>query len=175
MIVGVGLLGILCFELSLERSLDQASAQVTILPGTDELPETSFQTVPPPPNVPPNFTTSSIIQNLSYAHFVPLTNSPGNQVKLILNYSTDDLSVVQQPANAIMDVLSANGSLIKGTSFPSPFVLNQTGSIQLATTLSGEVTFTNVTAVAEFTDPEKVTKISNPVEINLKLGQIIQN
>jgi hypothetical protein len=166
----MGVLGILSFKLSSYH----ADAQVTIFPGTGDLPETSFQDIPPPPNVRPNYTASNIIQNLSYAHFLPLTNSPGNQIKLVLNYSTNDLSVLKQPVNAVMDVLSANESLIKKSSFSSPIIANESGSVQLATTLTDQDT-NNVKVVAEFTDPEKVTPISNPVEIALNLGQIIEN
>jgi hypothetical protein len=170
LIVSTGLLGLISFQLTLY----QAGAQTTILPGTEDIPESSFQNTPPPPNVRPNFTASSIVQNLSYAHFLPLTNNPGNQIKLVVNYTTPDISVVKQEVNAVMDILSANNSFIKKSSFDSPFIVNQSGSIQLATTLTDE-DITNVTAVAEFTDPQKVIPISNPIEINLKLNQIIQN
>jgi hypothetical protein len=171
--ISVCIIGIPLFILLPERPLYQVSAQVTIFPGTEDLPESSFQNIPPPANIQPNFTASSISQNLSYAHFLPLTNSPGNQVKLILNYSTSDLSVLKQPVNALMEVHSANDSLIKISSFASPIVANQSGSIQLATTLTNP-DLNNVTAEAEFTDPEKLIEISNPVKVHLKLGQIIQ-
>jgi hypothetical protein len=164
------MLGIFSFDLSLYK----ADAQVNIFPGTGDLPESSFQDIPPPLNVRPNFTAFSIVQNLSYAHFLPLTNSPGNQVKLIMNYSTNDLSVFKQPVNAVMSVLFENDSLIKKSSFASPIIANQSGSIQLATTLTDE-DINNVKIVAELTDPEKVKPISNPVEIHLNIGQIFEN
>jgi hypothetical protein len=55
-----------------------------------------------------------ISQKLSYAHFLPLTgNNQSHQVKVVVNYSVSEPSIVNQNMNAIMRVYSSNGTLIK--------------------------------------------------------------
>jgi hypothetical protein len=59
--------------------------------------------------------TISVIQ----ATALPLVNSEGNQVKVVLNYSIGDESVVGQKINAVMGIYDRiNGTLIKLSSFP---------------------------------------------------------
>ncbi|MGH9993612.1 MAG: hypothetical protein ACRD4J_00035, partial [Nitrososphaeraceae archaeon] len=86
----------------------------------------------------PDYSSNSVSQRLDYAHFVPLTNSPGNQVKLLLNYSSLDPSMTDAPINAVMEVYAANQTLLRTTSYPQPLLLNQSGEIQLATTFEDE-------------------------------------
>ncbi|MGH9982354.1 MAG: hypothetical protein ACRD8W_00165 [Nitrososphaeraceae archaeon] len=126
----------------------------------------------------PKYTTDGISQKLNYAHFVPvgpLSNSIGNQVKLLINYTVDEPSLSNQQVNAIMEVYnSANKSLIRTSSYPNPLLLESPeGTIQLATTLNDK-DLRNVTAVAVFTDNEKVIPISNPLETRLSLGQMMR-
>ena len=67
--------------------------------------------------------TISVVQ----ATALPLINTEGNQVKLIINYSIGDESIVGQRINAQMGIYNRmNGTLIKLTSFPDGFVLNST-------------------------------------------------
>ena len=122
----------------------------------------------------PDYSGNSVSQRLDYAHFVPLTNSPGNQVKLLLNYSSLDPSMTDAPINAVMEVYAANESLLRTTSFPQPLLLNQSGEIQLATTFEDE-SLNNITARTMLTDGEKVIPISNTLETRLALGQNISN
>ena len=72
---------------------------------------------------------------------LPLVNSEGNQVKLLINYSIGDESIVGQKINAVMGIYDRiNGTLIKLSSFPDGLVLNNTaGTIQLASTLTDPV------------------------------------
>jgi hypothetical protein len=114
-----------------------------------------------------------ISQELGYAHFVPLTNSPGNQVKLLLNYSVDDSSLINKPVNALMEVYGTNKSLFKVSSFPESIIANQNGTVQLASTFMDEK-ITNLTAIVTFTGPGKQVSISNPITADLSLGQIIE-
>lgn len=115
----------------------------------------------------------SISQRLAYAHFTPLTDSPGNQVKLILNYSVNYPSVVGKQINAIMEITSAtNMSLVRTSSFPNPILANRDGTIQLATTFT-DTNLTDIIAVAKFTDIEKTIQMSNLVKVRLQLGEII--
>jgi hypothetical protein len=121
----------------------------------------------------PLFDENSVSQRLIYAHFTQLTDSQGNQVKLILNYTVDYPSIVGKPINAIMKVTSAtNMSLVRTSSFSTPIVANRDGTIQLATTLT-DPNLTDIIVAAKFTDGEKMTQISNPVKLQLRLGEII--
>ncbi|MGA7370892.1 MAG: hypothetical protein WBX01_17355 [Nitrososphaeraceae archaeon] len=116
---------------------------------------------------------NSVSQRPIYAHFTQLTDSPGNQVKLILNYTVNYPSVVGKPINAIMKVTSAtNMSLVRTSSFSTPIVANRDGTIQLATTLT-DPDLTDIIVAAKFTDGKKMTQISNPVKLQLRLGEII--
>lgn len=122
----------------------------------------------------PDYSSNSVSQRLDYAHFIPLTNSPGNQVKLLLNYSSLDPSMTDAPINAVMEVYAANQTLLRTTSFPQPLLLNQSGEIQLATTFEDE-SLNNITARTMLTDGEKVIPISNTLETRLALGQNISD
>jgi hypothetical protein len=118
------------------------------------------------------YSSTRLSQRLDYAQFTPLTNSPGNQVKLQVNYSALDPAETNTPMNAVMEIYAANQSLIRTTSFPQPMLLNESGVIQLATTLEDE-TLNNVTARTMLTDGEKTSPISNMLETRLLLGQHI--
>lgn len=115
-----------------------------------------------------------ILQKLSYAHFLPLTgNNQSHQVKVVVNYSVTDPSVVNQNMNAIMRVYTPDGTLIRTSSFPNSFIINSTsGQSQLATTLTNN-TIKNVNAHVIFTDAEKNANFSNPLSVDLNLGQKI--
>jgi hypothetical protein len=52
-----------------------------------------------------------ILQKLSYAHFLPLTgNNQSNQVKVVVNYSVTEPSVINQNMNAFMHVYAPDGT-----------------------------------------------------------------
>jgi hypothetical protein len=52
-----------------------------------------------------------ILQKLSYAHFLPLTgNNQSNQVKVVVNYSVTEPSVINQNMNAIMHIYAPDGT-----------------------------------------------------------------
>jgi hypothetical protein len=115
-----------------------------------------------------------ISQKLIYAHFLPITsNNQSNQVKVVVNYSVTDPSIVNQNMNAIMHVYAPDGTLIRTSSFPNGFIINSTsGQSQLATTLTNN-TIKNVKADVIFTDAEKNANFSNQLNVNLNLGQKI--
>jgi hypothetical protein len=115
-----------------------------------------------------------ISQTLNYAHFLPLTgNNQSHQVKVIVNYSVTEASIVNQNMNAIMHVYTPNGKLIRISSFPHGFIINSTsGQSQLATTITN-TTVKNVKANVIFTDATKMENFSNPLSVNLILGQKI--
>jgi hypothetical protein len=126
----------------------------------------------------PKYSPNSVSQTLNYSHYVPLSpisNSPGNQVKLLLDYKVQESSLIDHPINAIMEVYAANHSLIRTSSLPKPLNLtNSVGTIQLATTLN-DSNLKNVTAVALITDDEKVIPVSNTLESRLNLGEMRTN
>jgi hypothetical protein len=123
----------------------------------------------------PKYSPNSISQTLNYSHYVPLSpisDSPGNQVKLLLDYKVQESSLIDHPINAIMEVYAANHSLVRTSSLPEPINLtNSAGTIKLATTLK-DSNLKNVTAVALLTDDEKVIPISNTLESRLNLGEM---
>lgn len=176
------MLFILTFVLELS-SQHFAEAQVTIIPGTDnnqaqEEPEPEAEPEPESElgQMQPQQTTpgpNRITQELSYAHFIPLTNNPGNQVKLLLNYTVDDSTLINKPVNALMEIYGSNQSLIRVSSFSEPIIANQSGSVQLASTFTDEE-INNLTAIATFTGPGKQGSVSNPITVDLDLGEIVE-
>jgi hypothetical protein len=74
---------------------------------------------------------------LDQATALPLINAEGNQVKVIISYNIGDQSVLGQRINAVMGIYDRQtGSLIKLTSFPDGFIINNTaGTIQLASVM----------------------------------------
>ena len=126
----------------------------------------------------PRYSPNSVSQTLNYSHFVPLSpisNSPGNQVKLLLNYNVTESSLIDNPINAIMEVYAANQSLIRTSSLPHPLnITSPEGTIQLATTLNDH-SLKNITAIALLTDDEKAIPISNVLEAKLNLGEMSED
>ena len=114
--------------------------------------------------------TISVIQ----ATALPLVNSEGNQVKLIINYSIEDESIVGQRINTQMGIYDrVNGTLIKLSSFPDGFILNNTaGTIQLASTLTDPM-IQNISTIVTLTNEEKTEKYSNDVRSDLDLSAVL--
>lgn len=118
---------------------------------------------------------NGISLRLDKAHFIPLSpisDSPGNQVKMLLDYTIEDPSALaDDPVSAVMEVYTENQTLLKTSSLPEPIVLDEEGSIQLATTLD-DPTLKNITARALLTDDQKVSPLSDPIEASLGLGEV---
>ena len=114
--------------------------------------------------------TISVVQ----ATALPLINTEGNQVKLIINYSIGDESIVGQRINAQMGIYDRmNGTLIKLTSFPDGFVLNSTeGTIQMASTLT-DPKIQNISTIITLTNEAKTEKYSNDIRSDLDLSAIL--
>jgi hypothetical protein len=114
--------------------------------------------------------TISVIQ----ATALPLVNTEGNQVKLIINYSIGDESIVGQKINALMGIYDRiNGTLIKLSSFPDGIVLNNTaGTIQLASTLTDPM-IQNISTIVTLTNEQKTEKYSNDVRSDLDFSAIL--
>jgi hypothetical protein len=114
--------------------------------------------------------TISVIQ----ATALPLVNTEGNQVKLVLNYSIGDESIVGQKINAQMGIYDRiNGTLIKLSSFPDGIILNNTaGTIQMASTLI-DPAIQNISTIVTLTNEDKTEKYSNEVRSDLDLRAIL--
>ena len=105
---------------------------------------------------------------------LPLVNSEGNQVKVVINYSIGDVSIVGQKLNAVMGIYDRiNGTLIKLSSFPDGFILNNTaGTIQLASTLT-DPKIQNISTIVTLTNADKSEKYSNDIRSDLDLSAIL--
>lgn len=105
---------------------------------------------------------------------LPLVNTEGNQVKLIINYSIGDESIVGQRINAQMGIYDRiNGTLIKLSSFPDGFILNNTaGTIQMASTLT-DPKIQNISTIITLTNAEKTEKYSNDARSDLDFRSIL--
>jgi hypothetical protein len=112
--------------------------------------------------------------SVTQATALPLVNAEGNQVKLIIKYSMGDESIVGQRINAQMGIYDRiNGTLIKLSSFPDGFILNNTaGTIQLASTLT-DPKIQNISTIVTLTNEEKTEKYSNDVRSDIDLRAIL--
>lgn len=120
------------------------------------------------------FAQSRSTISINQANALPLTTTEGNQVKVIINYSIGDKSAVGQRINAIMGIYDREtGSLLKLSSFPNGFIINNTeGTTQLATTLT-DLNIKNISAIITLTNAEKSEKYSNDVRADLNLRTIL--
>lgn len=110
-----------------------------------------------------------ITQRLDYAHFLPLTNNTKlHQVKVIVDYAPISLGQY-----AYMKVFGPNRTLLKISSSPHGVDIIAPGKAQFATTISNS-TVKQVTAYIMFTDSFRNVNYSNPININLNLGQTLQ-
>jgi hypothetical protein len=85
-----------------------------------------------------------------------------------------DESIVGQRINAQMGIYDRiNGTLIKLSSFPDGFMLNNTaGTIQLASTLT-DPKLQNISTIVTLTNEEKTEKYSNDVRSDLDLSAVL--
>ena len=107
---------------------------------------------------------------LNSATFMPLTSAEGNQIRVGVNYTTLNGTLIGNTINAVMKVYAPNTTAIKSTSFPNGIIANSSGTAEIKTTIIGNST-QNVTAVVQFTDASKTVPLSNPVQIGLNLTQ----
>lgn len=104
---------------------------------------------------------------LNSATFGPLTSNPSvNQVKVLVDYQTKDLSMVHSTINGVMNVFAPNGSQIKTSSYPNGFTITESGIIQFATSFS-DPALTNVKVNITLTDLNKTETISNTLSTDV--------
>ena len=120
-----------------------------------------------------------ISEKLNYAHFLPLggnnsnQSSQLNQVKVIVNYTLMEPSIINKNMNTVMHVYASNGTLIKRSSHGDGFIINATtGQSQLATSIT-DSRVKDVRAFVFFTNAQRNQNFSNPVNASLTLGQRI--
>jgi hypothetical protein len=128
-----------------------------------------------------------ISEKLNYAHFLPLGSGSNNsnqsrqvnQVKVIVNYTVvEPSSVNRQNMTALMRVFASNGTLIRSSPAELGFIGNNTNinstapgsQSELATAIT-DGTVKDVRAFVFFTNAERNGNFSNPVNVNLTLGQ----
>jgi hypothetical protein len=113
--------------------------------------------------------SKSISERLEYAHFLPLTkNNKLHQVKVIVDYAPIGLGKY-----AYMKVYGQNKTLLKISSSPHGVDTIAPGKAKFATTIS-DSTIKQVSAYVMFTDSFRNANYSNPISINLNLGQTLQ-
>jgi hypothetical protein len=114
--------------------------------------------------------SEKITIGLNSATFGPLTSNPSaNQVKVLVDYQTKDLSMVDSTINGVMEVFAPNGSQIKTSSYPNGFTITDSGIIQFATSF-GDPTLSGVNLNVTLTDLNKTETISNTVSANASLA-----
>ena len=109
------------------------------------------------------YTGKEIALKLGNAEFIPLNGTTNYQIKINVNYSVSDPILIGQKVNAVMKVRSADGTVLKTTSFHSGFAANITGTTQLLTNIP-KIIARNITTEIVFTDLNKTNVLSNPVE-----------
>lgn len=113
--------------------------------------------------------TEKITIGLNSATFGPLTSNPSvNQVKVLVDYQTKDLSMVDSTINGVMEVFAPNGSQIKTSSYPNGFTITDAGIIQFASSF-GDPTLSSVKVNVTLTDLNKTEAISNIVSADVAL------
>lgn len=110
------------------------------------------------------------------AQFLPLTNFTYNQLKVIVNYQVNDISLVNTKLNGVMQIYFSNGTLIKTSSFPNGFVINKSGMVQFATSFADK-SLLNLKYAVVLTDLVKSKPLSNIVTktISFKSNQAYPN
>jgi len=109
------------------------------------------------------YAANAVILKLWNVTFVPLTGTTNYQIKVNVNYSLSDPSLSGQKINAIMKVHGPNGGVLKTSSFPAGFSVNNSGTTQFLTSIP-KLLSRNLTTEIYFTDLNKSNVISNTIE-----------
>ena len=116
------------------------------------------------------YSGSEINIKLNNAQFVPLNGTSNYQIKVNVNYTVNEPSLVGKKINAVMKVHSSDGSILKTTSFPAGFTVNKTGITQLLTNIPISSS-QNITTESVFTDLNKTNLLSNQIETIPEISQ----
>jgi hypothetical protein len=120
------------------------------------------------------YTGGEISIKLNNTQFSRLNNTCNYQIKVFVDYSVTDPTLIGQKINAVMKVYSSNGSLLKTTSFPAGFSVNKTGATHLLTNMPLSPA-QNITTETVFTDLNKTNLLSNPVKTTPHMTDLIKS
>jgi len=108
---------------------------------------------------------NKITIQLNYVKYAPLSDTNFNQLKVLVDYKTNDPSVVNTPMTGTMKVSLSDGTPLKTSSIQKGYVVGQSGSIQFATSFTDK-TIQRVNADVYLTNTLGSEKISNVLTIN---------
>lgn len=114
-----------------------------------------------------------IIIKLIDAHFISHPETGNHQVKVLVNYNVSNSSLIGQKTNAVLKVYSTDGTLLKTSSFPLGFTLNNTGTRKLLTNIMNNYVL-NITTLTTFTNQDKTVPLSNELRVPLDL-RLVKN
>ena len=105
---------------------------------------------------------------LNSAKFAPLTNGNSNQLKILVDYQTNDPSLVNTPMKGTMKVSLSDGTPLKTSSIQKGYIVGQSGVIQFATSFTDK-TIQIVKSDVYLTDTLGSEKISNTLTTDTSL------
>ncbi|MDN5847687.1 MAG: hypothetical protein L0H53_15590 [Candidatus Nitrosocosmicus sp.] len=101
----------------------------------------------------------------SEAQFFPYTEDR-NLLEIMVDYKTNDLSLIDSTINGEMLVFSPDGILLKSTSYPEGFIITDEGKIGFRTSIMDD-SLDSVTANIKLTNLEETEAISNSIQITV--------
>ena len=111
---------------------------------------------------------------LNNSQFTRLNDTGNYQIKVFVDYSVTDPTLIGQKINAVMKVYSSDGSLLKTTSFPGGFPVHKTGETHLLTNIPIPAA-QNITTETVFTDLNKTNLLSNLVKTTPHMADPIKS
>lgn len=99
-------------------------------------------------------------------------NENATKLRVSLNYTINDPSIVNQTINSVMKVYHPDSKLLKTSSAAKGFNISNNAGTHTHVTVLPNVTTRNLEAVVQFTDLAKTVPISNPTQVELNLTQI---
>lgn len=112
--------------------------------------------------------TNKVTIDLSSVKFVPLDYDDANQLKVVVDYKTNDPALVNTPMAGTMKVYQPNGTVLKSSSIQKGYIVGESGSIQFATSFTDK-TIQDVKADIYLTDTQHSDKISNTLTTKASL------
>jgi hypothetical protein len=103
----------------------------------------------------------------SEAQFFPETED-SNLLEIIVDYETNDRSLIDSTINGVMQVYASNGTLLKTSSYPNGFTITESGIIQFATSFA-DPSLTSVKTNVSLTDLNKTETLSNTLSSDVAL------
>jgi hypothetical protein len=120
------------------------------------------------------YTGEEIALKLGNAEFVAQNDTGDYQIKINVNYSLSDPTLIGQKLNAVMKVHFSDGTVIKTTSFPLGFIANSTGTTEMLTNIPKSLA-QNITTETVFTDLNKTNVLSNTIQTPPHIDKLIES